>query len=113
MWLLFLEYTRIKHEFNIKVKGDIFDLNNKKILKIYEALTGGVILTFSTKTIKKQSLIAYVNKHDKTHTIYLCEDFFKLDPLLGEDSQPGTLIHEISHFADILGLDDFSFASFS
>nr|XP_023697814.1 uncharacterized protein LOC111859417 [Paramormyrops kingsleyae] len=47
--------------------------------------------------------IAYVCVPDETCTIYLCPDFWTAPDDLREDSQPGTLIHEVSHF---LGTED-------
>ncbi|GDA22633.1 hypothetical protein HmCmsJML130_01601 [Escherichia coli] len=46
-----------------------------------------------------------VNDGDYTHTIYLGNKFID-DPLDGRDSQVITLIHEMSHFYDVLGSFD-------
>jgi len=53
----------------------------------------------------KPGTYAYVYPNDSTHQIYL-GDAFKTAPLTGEDSQAGTLAHEMSHFSDIGGTKD-------
>ena len=50
-----------------------------------------------------ESAYAYVYPSDKSHTIYLCPPFWEhasLNPYHW-NSQPGTITHEMSHFADI------------
>lgn len=54
---------------------------------------------------------AYVLSRDSSLTIHLCELFFEASEILGVDSQPGTLIHEVSHFVSALGLKDYSKAN--
>lgn len=51
--------------------------------------------------------IAYVIPGDKTYTVHLCPLFWKAPSGLAFDSQPGTLIHEVSHF---LGTKDVLYA---
>lgn len=53
------------------------------------------------------SYFAFVYPTDTaTHTIYVCNQFW-LAAVTGTDSKAGTLIHEISHFNDIAGTNDF------
>ncbi|XP_062823310.1 uncharacterized protein LOC103279011 [Anolis carolinensis] len=57
------------------------------------------------KDIYKNNTFAYVKPRDETRTIYLCNLFWDAPKYLQENSQPGTLIHEVSHFlgtADIV-----------
>ena len=49
---------------------------------------------------------AYVVASDKNHNIYLCPLFFKSPPKEAMDSQPGTIIHELTHFKDVMGTTD-------
>jgi hypothetical protein len=49
---------------------------------------------------------AFVYADDKSHTVYVTP-VFKRSELKGTDSQPGTLIHETSHFADVYGTRDY------
>ncbi|XP_042335804.1 uncharacterized protein LOC121937027 [Sceloporus undulatus] len=49
---------------------------------------------------------AYVYPDDETRTIYLCGLFWNAPKYLEKDSQPGTLIHEVSHF---LGTHDIAY----
>lgn len=51
-------------------------------------------------------IFAFVHPADATHTINLCSAFFVFSPASGTDSQPGTLIHESSHFNDLAGTND-------
>ncbi|XP_042302210.1 uncharacterized protein LOC121919564 [Sceloporus undulatus] len=58
-------------------------------------------------SLAKTDTIAYVYPHDETKTIYLSPWFFCFFPkYLGRNSQPGILIHEVSHF---LGADDLTY----
>lgn len=81
--------------------GDIFNLTKTKCLKIIEVLK---IITF--RRIYDKNVFAYVYPDDPEHKVHLADAFFKASELLTVDSQPGTLIHETSHFDDCLGLDD-------
>ncbi|XP_013816269.2 uncharacterized protein [Apteryx mantelli] len=53
---------------------------------------------------------AYVKKNTPDRTIYLCPLFWQAPRELEKDSQPGTLIHEASHF---LGLHDITYTTAS
>ncbi|XP_065417387.1 uncharacterized protein LOC112061527 [Chrysemys picta bellii] len=44
---------------------------------------------------------AYIYSESGDKTVYLCPEFWKASAYLGEGSQPGTLIHEVSHFLGI------------
>uniref|UniRef100_A0A8C3L900 Lysine-specific metallo-endopeptidase domain-containing protein n=1 Tax=Chrysolophus pictus TaxID=9089 RepID=A0A8C3L900_CHRPC len=58
----------------------------------------------------KAGSYAYVKKNAWDRTIYLCPLFWQAPSELQKDSQPGTLIHEASHF---LGLHDITYATAS
>ena len=57
-----------------------------------------------------KTLYAYVYPSDKSHTVYLGPKFFKTNDEipLSKDSKIGTLIHELSHFKDVIGTHDLS-----
>jgi peptidyl-Lys metalloendopeptidase len=53
---------------------------------------------------------AYVYPTDGTHTIYVCAVFWKVTTAnCVMDSQPGTLIHEMSHFNNVAGTNDVTY----
>jgi len=56
------------------------------------------------------SVFAYVYPTDSTHTIYLCNQFWK-SGTTGYDTQPGTIVHESSHFNDIGGTQDHAYGT--
>jgi hypothetical protein len=56
--------------------------------------------------------LAFVKKSDPQLNVYLCDAFFESQDLLGEDSQPGTIIHEASHFISSLSLEDLAFKQY-
>nr|XP_008123625.1 PREDICTED: uncharacterized protein LOC103282675 [Anolis carolinensis] len=56
----------------------------------------------------KQNVYAYVKQHDETRTIYLCQLFWDAPEYLQRNSQPGILIHEVSHF---LGANDIAYGN--
>lgn len=54
--------------------------------------------------------VAYVYSKSGDKTVYLCKPFWELSTDLREKSQPGTLIHEASHF---LGTHDITYSEAS
>ncbi|KAM9189211.1 uncharacterized protein V3H86_004640 [Mergus octosetaceus] len=62
------------------------------------------------KNPRRAGSYAYVKKNACDRTIYLCPLFWQAPGELEKDSQPGTLIHEASHF---LGLHDITYATAS
>ena len=54
------------------------------------------------------SVYAFVYPNDPTHTMYLCGLYFS-SPTTGTDSQGGTLIHETTHWSDVVGTNDFAY----
>jgi peptidyl-Lys metalloendopeptidase len=49
---------------------------------------------------------AYVYPSDTSHTIYCCEAFWTAPNAGGFDTKAGTLIHELSHFSNLCGTND-------
>ncbi|KYO24514.1 hypothetical protein Y1Q_0017102 [Alligator mississippiensis] len=60
--------------------------------------------------LSKKNAYAYVYPKSRDKTIYLCPLFWAAPRHLDKDSQPGTLIHEASHF---LGTRDITYEPFS
>nr|XP_008110710.1 PREDICTED: uncharacterized protein LOC103279113 [Anolis carolinensis] len=58
------------------------------------------------KNIREPFTYAYIERTNEKKTIYLCDMFWKAPEYLEKDSQPGTLIHELSHF---LGTTDITY----
>jgi len=54
----------------------------------------------------QRGVYAYVYPADSSHTIYCCEAFWTAPNAGGFDTKAGTLIHELSHFNNICGTDD-------
>jgi len=52
------------------------------------------------------NVYAYVYPSDTSHTIYCCSAFWPAPIAGGFDTKAGTLIHELSHFSDICGTND-------
>jgi len=53
---------------------------------------------------------AYVYPADTTHTVYVCAVFWQVtERNCVLDSQPGTLIHEMSHFNNVAATDDVTY----
>jgi peptidyl-Lys metalloendopeptidase len=59
----------------------------------------------------RQGIYAYVFPGDRTHQIYLCGNFWSSKEVGGFDTKAGTLIHELSHFSDIVGTDDWVYGT--
>jgi hypothetical protein len=86
--------------------GIVFDLEKGNCEKLLTAVRSNIKFKYNPEKI---DTFAYVDPTDKTHTVYLCPVFFKTndEKPLSKDSKIGTLIHELSHFEDVLGTDDF------
>jgi len=54
-------------------------------------------------------VFAYVYPNDLSHTIYCCSVFWTVPVEGGYDTKAGTLIHELSHFNNICGTDDWAY----
>jgi len=53
---------------------------------------------------------AYVFPSDTTHTVYVCGAFWRVPSRnCVLDSQPGTLIHEMTHFNNVAGIGDVTY----
>jgi len=57
------------------------------------------------------SVFAYVYPTDASFTVYLCGQFWKASPSVAYDSQPGTLVHEFSHFRVLGGTQDYVYGT--
>ncbi len=59
-----------------------------------------------------KTTFAFVYADDPEHTIHLGDLFFKAhEGPRGEDSRVGVLVHELTHFTDVLGTDDLEYES--
>jgi len=52
------------------------------------------------------NVYAYVYPSDTSHTIYVCQAFWPAPIAGGWDTKAGTIIHELSHFNNICGTND-------
>jgi len=57
------------------------------------------------------NVYAYVYPADASHTIYLCSVFWGINRIGGFDTQSGTLLHELSHFNNIGGTNDYAYGT--
>jgi hypothetical protein len=65
---------------------------------------------FQPASPKNRDAYAYVNPNDPEHRIYLGDPFWSA-PATGADSKAGILSHEMSHFNDVGGTDDFAYGA--
>jgi len=54
----------------------------------------------------RSGVYAYVFPNDRSHNIYLCDAWYRGTQSRSWDSTAGTVIHETSHFSDVLGTKD-------
>lgn len=86
-----------------KVKGN-FGKITPGLQATYPASCGGSSCTANT--------YAYVFPNDASHTVYLCAVFWKVTQNnCVIDSQPGTLIHEMSHFSNVAATQDYTYGT--
>lgn len=78
----------------------------QSLQQIFEALQG--IHEGQVNFEPNGDWFAEVNPNDPTHHITLGRDFFTTETY-GNNSRAGTLIHETSHFNDVLGTDDHAY----
>ncbi|KAF8723459.1 hypothetical protein AX14_009243 [Amanita brunnescens Koide BX004] len=70
------------------------------VTSVYSNIEGGPMRArYDLTTCTDESSYAYVVSDDPTRTIYLCPMFWKA-PLVGINSQAGTIVHELTHFKD-------------
>jgi len=87
----------------------------KTVTTNYQKITAG--FTAARKVDCKGSscsanVYAYVFPSDKTHTIYVCGVFWQVTvDACKIDSKPGTLLHEMSHFSDVAGTQDYAYGT--
>jgi len=55
------------------------------------------------------NVYAYVYPSDRQHHIYFCGAFWPIKSIGGYDTKAGTILHELSHFDDLAGTDDWSY----
>jgi type VI secretion system secreted protein VgrG len=85
-----------------KIKSRIdkeLDLNSKTTIN-----------NFKPATPDEKDCYAYVQPNDKSHTVYLGDDWENA-AASGTNSKPGTLTHEMSHFSDVGGTDDHQYGT--
>ncbi|TNV82331.1 hypothetical protein FGO68_gene3124 [Halteria grandinella] len=104
---LIQKYTLVQQQYGICVQGHLFDLTLEKLFKLAEALRN-VQFRYALMGDTNDQIIAFSIKKDRQNTIYLCKSFFKMKQELGISSQPGTIIHEVSHFKHVLDLVDYN-----
>jgi len=82
------------------IKSDFTNINNKLASNNF-----GIDCTCN-----QPGTYAYVYPSDPSHTIFLCPVFWSASSnKYTYNSQPGTLTHEMSHFNDIAGTEDYQY----
>lgn len=79
-----------------------------KFLSIYNAMKNINKSNYSIDTSMDEETFAYVDPYDKSHKINVGSLFFSSSNK-GIDSKIGTIIHEISHFKNVLGTEDHAY----
>lgn len=79
-----------------------------KTLELNKAMSEGNFKPISGPYAK--SAYAQVYPDDKQYTIQLGDPFWDA-PATGQDSKAGVLTHEMSHFTDVGGTDDFEYGA--
>jgi hypothetical protein len=90
-----------------EMEGSIFKLTKGKCQALLTAVRSDLKFKYNPEKI---DTYAYVCPNDETHVVKLCPMFFKTNDKtpLSQDSKIGTLIHELSHFEDVIGTKDLS-----
>ncbi|MEO0034079.1 MAG: hypothetical protein RLZZ501_102 [Pseudomonadota bacterium] len=95
----------IKEVMNVTINKRQAEIVMKKYKKIYTALTNITKSNFKFDKDMSGNDFAYVIPQDSTHTITIGKLFMDSN-YKGIDSRVGTVIHEVSHFIDVLGTED-------
>jgi len=92
-----------------KWMGDDSELTKKmlegRIKRMLKAIKDMDESNFKRAKKGKDKVFAYVYPTDKKHKIYLGK-LYDTAPDTGENSKAGTIIHEVSHFNNVVGTDD-------
>lgn len=101
-------------EFNAQV-GIAFNRRNvsqrtyiPQLTRIYNLLRTLTRNNFIIDENPAEDYCAQVNPSDSNHIIELGTQFWTLSDT-GEDSRAGTILHEITHFTDVIGTDDHAY----
>jgi len=86
------------------------DAVKEKIEKIRDAILDMDETNFQPAEEGEEDCFAYVYPNDSTHTVYIGDDFGPA-PNTGTNSKAGTVIHEASHFNDVVGTDDHTYGT--
>jgi len=75
----------------------------KKFKKIYNMVEKSSYRFYCSPSECTETTLSYVYPSDRTHTIYLCDEFFEQGLERRLNSQPGTILREMIKFYDIGG----------
>jgi len=84
-----------------------------KVRTNLQSITNGLSATYPVDcqgSSCSSNTYAYVFPSDSTHTVYVCAVFWRVTSNnCVMDSQPGTLIHEMSHFSNVAATQDYTY----
>jgi peptidyl-Lys metalloendopeptidase len=88
--------------------GAFTDSRYNDVYHVIEAVNRNTVVAYACDN---ENAYAYVYPTDTKHTIYLCRAFWSAPTAGGFDTKAGTLIHELSHFNDIGGTNDYAYGT--
>lgn len=99
------DYTNFFGEYS-QARYYIVRENFRRMFDILTSSDFGVVCNHANCS---DGVFAYVYPDDGEHLIYMCQAYFDASVTLEQDSKPGVIIHELSHFDDIAGTSDFQY----
>ncbi|KAG9010752.1 hypothetical protein FRB90_007673 [Tulasnella sp. 427] len=88
--------------------GSYTSAHHSTVLSHYNNLSGDPnSVTYDCSTCDEADTYAYTYPSDPTH-IYLCDVFWDA-PTTGTDSKAGTIVHELTHFTNNAGTQDYAY----
>ncbi|KIO33834.1 hypothetical protein M407DRAFT_178222 [Tulasnella calospora MUT 4182] len=92
--------------------GSYTSSHHSTVLSHYSNLSGDPSsVTYDCSTCDAADTFAYTYPSDPTH-IYLCDVFWNA-PTTGTDSKAGTIVHELTHFTNNGGTQDYAYGQSS
>ena len=77
----------------------------------FTTLSGQSVNRLPSSNQCSDSTYAFVYGSNRMHDTYLCPAFWSAPRSRSRDSQPGTIIHELGHFKDVMGLKDHAYGT--
>jgi len=93
---------------SLSVNTGYYNYDQSTFNSIYSQLSSVGIHAYCNPAGCGKNVYAYVYPNDRTYTVYLCGAFWSQP-----SERPNTIVHEMSHFTDFGGTEDYTYGTTS